>query len=213
MLAGLQNPRAEYSMSYKEIADLEHQIYDLTRRLHVLRRNTELQPIPNYSLRTADGKTTLLDLFGDQDRMLVIHNMGQGCRYCTLWADGINGLLAHLESAMSVVLVSQDTPDVQRRFAGSRGWRFRLASHSGSNYMQEQNVSDEGENYPGAVVYEKQNGAVFRRAKCIFGPGDLYCSMWNLLALAGFGDKDWFPQFHYWKRPEVLDDGGEGLQD
>ena len=200
-------------MSNNEIAELEHQVYDLTRRLHAMRRNAELQPVPNYSFKTADGTTTLLDLFGDQDRLLAIHNMGQGCRYCTIWADGINGLLPHLESAMSVVLISKDSPDLQRRFAGSRGWRFRLVSHIGTNYIREQNVSEEGENYPGAVVYEKRDGVVLRRATCIFGPGDLYCPMWNFLALGGIGENDWFPQFHYWKRPDVLDDGGEGIQD
>ena len=28
-------------------------------------------------------------------------------------------------------------------------------------------------------------------------------------ALAGMGAQDWTPQYSYWKRPEVLDDGGE----
>ena len=54
---------------------------------------------PIIRLRTLAGETTLLDLFGDRDTLLAIHNMGQGCRYCTLWADGFNGLLPHLESA------------------------------------------------------------------------------------------------------------------
>ncbi len=45
------------------------------------------------------------EMFGDKKQLLLIHNMGQGCRYCTLWADGFNGFLKHLESVMSVVLV------------------------------------------------------------------------------------------------------------
>ncbi len=57
--------------------------------------------------------------------------MGQGCRYCTVWADGFIGFLPHLENAMSVVLLSKDPPELQRRFANERGWRFRLASHDG----------------------------------------------------------------------------------
>ena len=67
--------------------------------------------------------------------------MGQGCRYCTLWADGFNGLLSHLESAMAVVLLSKDPPELQRRFANSRGWRFALVSGANSNYLSEQTVS------------------------------------------------------------------------
>ena len=41
---------------------------------------------------------------------------------------------------MSVVLLSKESPEVQRRFANSRGWRFRLASHSGGDYIREQTV-------------------------------------------------------------------------
>ena len=139
--------------------------------------------------------------------------MGQGCRYCTLWADGINGFLPHLESAMAVVLLSKDDPETQRRFANARGWRFRLASHGGGDYMRNESVmSDEG-NAPGAVVYEKRDGKILRKNAVVFGPGDLYCSAWNFLALAGRGVDDWTPQFAYWRRPATLDDGGRNLLD
>jgi predicted dithiol-disulfide oxidoreductase (DUF899 family) len=54
---------------------------------------------------------------------------------------------------MSVVLVSRDAPGLQRQFANSRGWRFRLASHGGGDYIQEQSVQEGAGNMPGAVVY------------------------------------------------------------
>ena len=196
-----------------ELASWSRQIFKLTEELNALRKESTPTPVPNYTFKTSDGTTTLLDLFGDQDRLLAIHNMGQGCRYCTLWADGFNGLLPHLESAMSVVLVSQDSPDVQRKFAGSRGWRFRMASHKGTEYIAEQDVASTGEGYPGAVVYERDGDQVLRKSTCTFGPGDLYCSMWNLLALAGLGEEEWVPQFRYWTQPEQLDDGGERVID
>jgi len=139
--------------------------------------------------------------------------MGQGCRYCTLWVDGFNGLVGHLESAMSVVLVSKDDPETQRRFANSRGWRFRLASHGGGDYIREQTVMEEMDNMPGAVVYERAGDKIIRKNDCIFGPGDLYCAMWSLLGLGGLGDEDWTPQYAYWTRPEKLDDGGANVLD
>lgn len=67
------------------------------------------------------------------------------------------------------------------------------------------------ENMPGAVVYEKKGDKIIRKNACVFGPGDQYCSMWSLLGLAGLGEGTWTPQFNYWQRPEVLDDGGENL--
>ena len=198
-------------MPNDEITQLELQIRELMIRLNELRNSNPGSEIPNYTFATLNGETTLLDLFGDNDRLLVIHNMGQGCRYCTLWADGFNGFLPHLEAVMSVVLVSKDPPETQRRFANSRGWRFRLASHNGGNYLTEQTVSQDYDNMPGAVVYERRSGSIYRKNDCVFGPGDLYCSMWSLLALAGMGEDDWTPQYRYWQRPEAMDDGGQNL--
>ena len=198
-------------MSQERIEAIERQIGELTSELAALRKATEGEAIRNYEFETPTGNTTLLELFADKDRLLVIHNMGQGCRYCTLWADGFNGLLPHLESALSVVLVSKDPPDVQRTFANSRGWRFRLASHGGGDYIREQGVYGEAENYPGAVVYERNNGEILRKNACSFGPGDLYCAVWPLLGLAGL--EEFTPQYNYWKRPERLEDGGENILD
>ena len=194
-----------------EIVELEGQILELTQRLARLRAETPGVAVRNYTFETLTGQTTLLELFGDQDKLLVIHNMGQGCRYCTLWADGLNGFVPHLESAMALVLVSKDKPEIQRSFANSRAWRFLLASHGGGEYIREQTVMEGSDNMPGAVVYERREGQIFRKNACVFGPGDLYCSIWPLLGMAGMSDGNWTPQFKYWSRPKKMDDGGENL--
>ncbi len=198
-------------MSTNEIQALEQQIYELNLKLTELRKTSASFEVPNYTFQTQSGDTTLLELFGEQDKLLVIHNMGQACRYCTLWADGFNGFVPHLESAMSVVLASKDAPDTQRRFANSRGWRFRLVSHGGGEYIQEQSVMKDQGNMPGAVTYVRVGDKIHRQHACVFGPGDLYCSMWSLLGLAGLGADDWTPQYSYWKRPSKMDDGGENI--
>ncbi len=198
-------------MADNEIAALEQKIHELMAQLNELRKASRGDAVCNYAFATLNGETSLWELFGDKDKLLVIHNMGQGCRYCTLWADGFNGLLTHLESVMSVVLVSKDSPRTQRQFANSRGWRFRLASHGGGDYIREQTVMDGSDNMPGAVVYEREGEQLFRKHHCVFGPGDIYCSMWSLLGLAGLGVEDWTPQYSYWRRPEKLDDGGANI--
>lgn len=196
-----------------EITELEGQIFELTKRLAELRAKSPGIEVKNYSFNTLNGQTTLLDLFGDQDKLLVIHNMGQGCRYCTLWGDGLNGFVPHIESAMALVLVSKDDPELQRRFANSRGWRFHLASHGGGEYIKDQTVMEGADNMPGAVVYERRGEQIFRKNSCVFGPNDLYCSIWPLLGMAGISETDWTPQFKYWSRPQKMDDGGENLVD
>ncbi|SEA48201.1 DUF899 family protein [Microbulbifer marinus] len=195
------------------IQQTEKQIFALMQKLNELRKQHRGDAVQNYTFASLAGEVTLLDLFAGRERLLLIHNMGQGCRYCTLWADGFNGFVPHLESAMSVVLVSKDAPDVQRQFANSRGWRLRLASHGGGDYIREQSVLPGEGNMPGAVVYERDGDTIYRKNSCIFGPGDIYCSMWSLLGLAGLGEGDWTPQFSYWQRPQQLDDGGANLPD
>ena len=201
----------ETTMSDKRIVEIEKQIGKLTGELNALRKSRTGTPVPNYTFATLTGQASLRDLFGRNDKLLAIHNMGQDCSYCTLWADGFNGLLAHLESALSVVLLSKDPPDVQRRFANARGWRFRLASHGGGVYMREQSVVTGQINFPGAVVYQREDDIILRQNACEFGPGDLYCSMWSLLGLAGLGEEEWSPQFAYWSRPETLEDGSSNV--
>jgi len=194
-----------------EIAQIEREIFELTTKLNEMRRQSQGLEVRNYSFETLNGPCTLLDLFGNNDQLMVIHNMGQGCRYCTLWADGFNGFVPHLESVMSLVLVSRDPPDVQRRFANSRAWRFNLASHGGGDYIREQTVMEGSDNVPGAVFYERRGNSITRKNSCVFGPGDLYCPMWSLLGMAGISEQDWTPQFKYWTRPQKMDDGGENL--
>ncbi len=192
-----------------EIMELEMEIMQKITKLNELRKANRGDAVKNYRFETQAGETDLLSLFGDKQQLLLIHNMGQACRYCTLWADGFNGLVPHLESVISVVLVSKDDPATQREFANSRGWRFRLASHGGGEYAQEQQLYDGQSNMPGAIVYEREGDTIYRKNACIFGPNDIYCAAWSLLGLAGIGEAEWHPQYRYWQPKEQLIDGGD----
>ncbi len=196
-----------------EAQKLEMEIIEMSGRLAALRAAEPAEPVPDYEFQTLSGPTRLSGLFAGRDRLLVIQNMGEACRYCTVYADGVNGVLAHLEDAMAVALVSKDAPDVQRRMALSRGWRFRMASHGGGAYMKEQCKLAGYDNCPSAVVYEMSDGRIARRGRTAFCPGDLYSPLWPFLSLAGVGGDDWTPQFAYWSRPQKLEDGGEDVRD
>ena len=197
----------------QEIAELEMQLYELTHKLNALKKESEGEEVPNYTFRTISGEVTLKDLFAGKDRLLLIHNMGQACRFCTLWGDGFNGFVPHLENALSLVMVSKDDPATQQTFANSRGWRFRMASHGGGDYIKEQTAMPGQANMPGAVAYRLEGDKILRMNSGIFGPGDLYCSAWNLLGLAGIGEAEWTPQYRYWSRSEKMEDGGENVID
>ena len=98
---------------------------------------------------------------------------------------------------MSAVLVSKDAPEVQRNFAN-----FRLASYGAGDYLQDQASSDNYDNMPGALAFERKSDVIFRKNCSTLGPGDLSGSMWGLLVLAGLSEEEWTPQFNYWRRPK-----------
>ncbi len=196
-----------------EIQKLEAEIGALSRKLGQLRKDTAPQRVKNYKFQDLNGEHTLLDLFAGKEQLLAIHNMGQGCRYCTLWADGMNGFLPHLENEFSVVLFSKDSPTLQRQFANSRGWHFRMFSHGGGEYIQEQSVMTGERNGPGLVCYFRKGDEIFRKNASAFGPGDQFCSLWHIISLAGRNEENWTPQYNYWKpmAPAQMDDGGKNV--
>ena len=63
-------------MNDNEIAELEQQIHEQIKKLNELRSTHRGEKVRNYRFATLEGNTTLLDLFCDQTRLLVIHNMG-----------------------------------------------------------------------------------------------------------------------------------------
>lgn len=195
-------------MSWKEIKKLESEISERTQKIEKLRKKAKPVEVKNYIFQTHTGKTTLLDLFGTKTKLLMIHNMGQACRWCTSWADAINGVLPHLESEFAVVLTSKDSPETQRVFALSRHWEFFLASHGGTEYIIEQSVTAGGKNDPGIVCYERKGKTIFRKNSSEFGPGDVFNPLFHIVTLGGIGMEEFTPEYSYWKRPTKMDDGG-----
>ena len=180
-------------------AKVEERINLLIKHLGELRVKAKPVEVKDYAFKTTTGDTTLSQLFQKKSKLLVIHNMGKECPYCTLWADGFTGLLPHLSDAMDVVLVSTDSPAEQEAFAKSRGWKFRMASHKDMPYAKEQTTLGETMDMPGATVYEKIDGKIYLKNKCFFDPSDIYCPMWSFIGLAGIEPNDWEPKYEYKK--------------
>ena len=89
----------KYHDAAKKLAPLRKQLEELRQEMVKVRRAAEPQPMADYNFTRADGKTaSWSDLFGAKSDLIVIHNMGRGCRYCTLWADGFNGVYDQLAS-------------------------------------------------------------------------------------------------------------------
>jgi len=77
------------STHQEQIAQLEKEIQSKKEALHNLRKQSPPLAVENYIFEDAFGKNqSLLDLFDGRDELILISNMGKGCKYCTLWADG-----------------------------------------------------------------------------------------------------------------------------
>ncbi len=182
------------------IEGISAQVLKLKQGLVDLRHKTPIHNVEDYTLKSSDGKDSKLsELFGDKQDLIVIHNMGKGCNYCTMWADGFNGVLPHLEDRAAVALVSPDSPEVLEEFATSRGWRFALYSGEGSTFIKDMGFQDgEGQCKPGVSTFRRlDDGSIERVAKAPFGPGDDFCGVWHLFDLLSGGAQGWEPKVSY----------------
>jgi predicted dithiol-disulfide oxidoreductase (DUF899 family) len=167
-------------------------------RLAPLRRASALGVVEDFELRDRSGPVRLSSLFGDRRDLIVIQNMGRKCPYCTMWADGFNGLLPHLESRAAFVVVSPDAPDVQDEVKRERGWRFRLVSSAGSRFKEAMGFARDGYQTPGAQAFRRDDGGAIRNvANDLFGPGDPYCGAWHFFDLLEGGAGEWQPKLKY----------------
>lgn len=167
------------------VRELESRIADLERELATLRSRVGDAPVADYHLTGWDGPVRLSGLFADRDRLIVIHNMGLSCLYCTMWADGFNGILPYLVERAAFAVASPDDPAEQRRGAEERGWRFRMVSTRGSRFARDMGFEDDdGGPMPGVSTFVKDpDGTMRRYAMAPFGPGDRFCAVWSFVDL------------------------------
>lgn len=189
--------RQEFS---RKIAAAEAAVMQARTDLADLRRQAPPEPFEDHQLEDWNGNGIhLSELFGDRDELIVIHNMGIRCSYCTLWADGFNGVRQHLENRAAFVVVSPDSPQVQQEIAKNRGWTFRMASAEGSDFNRAAHVVDEdGDPMPAVSTFRKDpQGQIFRVARAEIEPGDPFCGVWHLLDLLPNGANGWEPKMSY----------------
>ena len=181
----------------EQLEGYENEIRKIREKIRDIQTSREPEPIEDYRFESADGQVSLSELFGAKQTLFVIHNMGKSCSYCTLWADGFNGVVEHLENRAGFVVSSPDSVDVQTEFAASRGWRFRMVSTNKTTFAQDLGYRPDDMWLPGVSVFKKGREGVVRVSDTAFGPGDDFCGLWHLFDLIPEGAGDWQPKFAY----------------
>ena len=157
-----------------------------------------LEQVNDYEfLGSENQKVNLSQLFGKKNDLILIHNMGKTCPYCTMWADGFNGLLPHLENRATFVVSSPDEPATQKEFANSRGWKFQMVSTRGTSFAKDMGFEKDGMPQPGVSVFYKNGDKITRVGYDDFGPGDRYCPTFPFFDLLKDGPNNWQAKFKY----------------
>ena len=186
------------SSATRKIRALESALVRQQEKLATLKRRQPREPVADYTLAGPQGPVKLSALFGGRRDLIVVHNMGRSCRYCTMWADGFNGLRAHLGDRAAFVVVSPDPVKVQRKFAASRGWKFPMYSGEGSTFIKDMGFLPKPDQpWPGVSTFHRARGKIHRVASAPFGPFDAFCATWPFFALLAGGVAGWQPKYRY----------------
>jgi predicted dithiol-disulfide oxidoreductase (DUF899 family) len=188
-------------MTYRDttvkLAEYRREIAALRERMRALQKEVEPEAVADYQLAGQGGPVKLSQLFGDKDTLFVIHNMGKTCPNCTMWADGFNGVLPHLENRAAFVVTSPDDPATQQAFAASRGWRFRMMSHRGTDFAADMGYRGAEGWLPGVSVFRKDGDRILRVSDQRLEPGDDLCTVWHFFDMIPEGPAGWRAKFAY----------------
>ena len=187
----------ETTTASARMQEIQGQIDALHEELWNLRKEQPGTPIgKDYEFLRSDGSAVkLAELFGANEHLLLIHNMGKSCRYCSLWADGFISVAPLLADQTSFVLVNGDSPEVQREVAATRGWTFPMVSDPTGEFTKDMGMISEEGRWPGVTAfYRSPDGTILRMNQAIFGPGDAFGSIWHFLSLRKGGGNGWEPR-------------------
>jgi len=184
-------------MTSDNLNTLRQRFLDARTELTAAQKKREPETVVDYTFAVSGKSVTLSELFGNKNDLFVIHNMGTSCAYCTLWADGFNGVFDHWQDRASVVISSPDTVATQQQFKTDRNWRFTMVSTADNTFASDMGYRNEQGYHPGVSVFSKTVDGIKRVADTPFGPGDDFCAVWHLFDLLPEGNNGWQPKFSY----------------
>jgi len=81
----------------------------------------------DYDFESLDGPIKLSQLCGENDSLIVFHFMfsggDNGCKLCSFFLDGINGIYDHLKPRARFVAVALASPQDLEKVRVKKGWK------------------------------------------------------------------------------------------
>ena len=220
----LPNESEEYQQKRAELLKAEMALRDHRERVAELRRGLpQGAAVQDYVFREGpadlsrnDPKdffdTKLSELFSPgKDSLILMHFMfgpdwEQGCPMCSMWADGYNGAMKHIQDHANFAIVVRAELSKMRTYARERDWHnLRILSSHDNTYTRDFGMERDGDQLPGASVFTRDaDGTVrnFYTGGAIMSEGeyrgmDLLSPVWNYYDLLPAGRGEWNPKLSY----------------
>jgi predicted dithiol-disulfide oxidoreductase (DUF899 family) len=183
-----QSERDELLKSEKEATRALDQLAARRRRLPMVRVDNA-----KYVFDTPDGPKHLLDLFGDQQQLVVYQFMDRGpdayCPGCTHFTNNVTDLAALHNNGVSWVTVS-DMPLAQiQAYSAKKGWIVPFVSSHGTNFAED--CGSVGGSFLLSVFF-RDGDQVFRTYSTTARGVDRLLFANNILDLVPYGrQEDW----------------------
>jgi predicted dithiol-disulfide oxidoreductase (DUF899 family) len=169
-----------------------------------------------YRFDGSEGTLSLSDLFGPKRQLIVYHFMfapewEKPCKSCSFWADGYNGIVAHLAQRDTAFVAVSRAPleklEARRR---TMGWTFPWVSSDESDFnydfavsFRDQDLASGAATYnyapkaglmkelPGVSAFVKgDDGAVYHAYSCFARGLDLLNPAYNYLDVTPLGRQE-----------------------
>jgi len=195
--------KSEKSEVDKQIKELFGQYQKLGEKIFKLyhERPRVLMSADHEFVRPDNTKVSLPELFGDRDELLVVHNMGKNCSYCTLWADGFSGVTDQILTRCGFAVINMDTPADNKKRIAQRKWPFQFLSDVSGLFSREcgfesAQTADIGK-CPltcGISTFLKEGQKIYQVTYTKeYGPFDTFNPVWHMFRLLPKGVNNWEP--------------------
>jgi predicted dithiol-disulfide oxidoreductase (DUF899 family) len=223
-LTRLEEP-ADYSAQREELRQAEVELMRQREKVAALRRTLpQGAAVDDYEFlegprQLKDGDTPitrirLSELFSAPHRALVVQHVmyrkrqTSSCPMCTLWVDGLDGVVPHIERNVDFVVASAAEPAALRSHARARGWgKVRLLSCGDNAFQYDLGAEDEEghQNSTFSVFTLDPDGTPRHFYTChpqmaddVSERGvDLLSPVWHLLDLTPHGRGEWHASLSY----------------
>ncbi|MCG8588763.1 MAG: DUF899 domain-containing protein [Proteobacteria bacterium] len=208
----------DYAKLRDELHDAEIALRDQRERVAALRRALPQDGvIENQTFEElCDGvrlPVTLSDLCPEPGRSLVLMHFMYGkqqqtpCPMCTLWADGYDGIVPHLQQRVDFAVLVAGDAGAFAEYGRQRGWsHLRLLSAADSDLKRRLGFeTEEGQQHPGVSIFRRSESGDLIHAYSLcamLGSGefrgmDLLSPLWHFLDLTPEGRGDFMPRKRY----------------